>query len=118
MTVVLSAALPNGVVAPSIMGDKVTVLSNITFSGTYKTGGDASLAPLLEAIISEIGRGTLEWVSVEGAPGYIFKWNFETMKLQLFRTGAAVKGPLEELPEEAYPAAITGAKWRVFVIGR
>lgn len=118
MTVVLGAVVANGTVVPKVWGDSLVVNSTITFSGTYKTGGDAGLAAILEELFKEIGRGSIDWVEVDGGVGYVFKWNYETNKLQLFRTGAAVKGVLEENPEEAYPAAITGAKLRLLAVGR
>lgn len=120
MTVVLGSI--SGVVttpSPSVIGDKLCILCSLTFSSTYKTGGDTTLATEIETILKETGRGSIDWVKVDGCPGYVFTYNYETSKLQLFRTGAAVKGVLEELPEEEYPALVrTGSKPRLFAIGR
>lgn len=118
MTVVLGPINPNGVVTTSVLGDKLCVLTNITFKGEYKTGGDSSLAPLLESLFKENGRGTIEWVEVQGSPGYMFMWNPETSKLQTIWSGKE-SAVLKELTEAEYPALIrTGSKPRLFALGR
>lgn len=119
MTVVLNPAMSNGVVAPIVLGNHFAVTCKVTLSGVYKTGGDVSLLALIEAIFLQEGRGTIDWIDVKGVPGYLIQWNPETKKLQVFRTGAAVKGVFEELPEEEYPAALRGeGKLNMLAIGR
>lgn len=119
MTVVLGSILANGTVTPSVVGDKLSIITKLTFSGEYKTGGDITLGEEIKKLLEEIGRGTIEWVDVTGSPGYVFSYNYETAKLQVFRTGTALKGVLEELPEAEYPALIrTGSQPHLFCIGR
>jgi hypothetical protein len=49
------------------IGNKWMILCGCAFSSTYKTGGDLSLGPLLEAILKEEGRGSIEWVPYRGS---------------------------------------------------
>lgn len=118
MTVVL-AELNNQPVVPHCDGDDWEIVCGLTFSSTYKTGGDTTFQVAIEAILKELGTGTINYVSISGAPGYVLQYNYKTGKLQVFRTGAAVKGVLEELPEEEYPALLREAGLiRCQVVGR
>lgn len=118
MTIVL-AEVEGDPIEPHSTGDAYQIRCGITLSSTYKTGGDITISEALETQLKQIGAGTIVWLDVQGdAKGYIFSYNYATKKLLVYRTGAAVKGALEELPEEAYPAAITGAKLRVLCIGK
>jgi hypothetical protein len=118
MTIVLSALGEEGVIKPHVYGDKYAFTTAVTFSSTYKTGGDATLGEELKKLLAQLGSGIIDEVDITGdTKGYNLVYNYETNKLVVYRTGAAVKGAFEELPEEAYPAAITGAKVRVTCIG-
>lgn len=113
MTVVLGPILPNGVVVPSALGDKWSILSGVTFSSTYKTGGDASFAEQVEAILKEVGRGSIDFVQVDGPITHYPKYDYVNNKLQWIVAATGV-----ELAEAAYPAGITGRTTRAYVLGR
>jgi hypothetical protein len=118
MTVVL-AEINNEPVVPHCDGDDWSIQCGLTLSSTYKTGGDTTFKEEVEKVLKELGAGTIIFVCVNGAPGYVIQYNYKTGKLQVFRTGAAVKGVLEELPEEEYPAALREAGLlRVQVTGK
>lgn len=118
MTVVL-AAIENQPVTPHSDGDDWEIRCGITLSSTYKTGGDTTLKTELEVILKQLGVGVIDFCQINGAPGYVLQYNYKTGKLQVFRTGAAVKGVLEELPEEEYPALLREAGLlRMLVMGR
>lgn len=105
MTVVLTE-IRNQPVVPHSDGDDWEIRCGITLSALYKTGGDTTLKEALEAILKTQGTGNIDFVQINGAPGYVVQYNYKTGKMQVFRTGAAVKGVLEELPEEEYPALL------------
>lgn len=105
MTVVLTPIEGNPVV-PHTDGDDWEIRCGVTLSAVYKTGGDTTLKEAIEAILKQTGVGVIDFCQVNGAPGYVVQYNYKTGKLQVFRTGAAVKGVLEELPEEEYPALL------------
>jgi hypothetical protein len=117
MTVVLTE-IGNQPVTPHSDGDDWEIRCGITLSSTYKTGGDTTFKEAVEAVLKQLGTGTIGFVIINGAPGYVIQYNYKTGKLQVFRTGAALKGVLEELPEEEYPAALREAGLlRVMVAG-
>lgn len=118
MTVVL-ASIENQPVTPHSDGDDWEIRSGITLSGTYKTGGDTTLKEEVEKVLKQLGVGAIDFCQINGAPGYVLQYNYKTGKLQVFRTGAAVKGVLEELPEEEYPALLREVGLlRMFIAGR
>lgn len=118
MTVVL-AEVANEPVVPHSDGDDWEIRCGLTLSSTYKTGGDTTFKEAVEAVLKEVGTGVINFVTINGAPGYVVQYNYKTGKLQVFRTGAAVKGVLEELPEEEYPALLREAGLlRVLIAGR
>lgn len=117
MTVVLSAITANRPVTANVQGTYLEILENIKLSGEYKTGGDSSLLPILEAYFKQEGNGEVRWVNVSGVPGYVFIWNYETSKLQVFESGKEAK-PLKEIAEAEYPEAIRNATIRMFAIGK
>lgn len=117
MTVVLKPVSPNGVVVPTVFGDKLVLIEALVFSSTYKTGGDTALAKEIEIIFKENGGGLIRWIQVSGVPGYLFIYNYETNKLQVYQSGKE-SAILKELPEAEYPAAIREGKPRLFAIGR
>jgi len=118
MTVVLgSITNPAVSVVPRVYGTDLAVLSTVTFSGNYATGGDLTLTPLLESLFKLTGRGTVEWVQVGGVPGYLVTYNYETGGLQVFES-AASGAAFKEFTAGAYAGAITGAKARLFALGR
>lgn len=114
MTVAIGLLQANEPISPKVIGDTQMVLCELDLTGVYKTGGDASLLPLLESLFKQVGLGVVEWVMVSGIPGYVFMWNSETNKLQVFE-GAA--GLLKELAEAEYPAAIRTGDARMFALG-
>jgi len=117
MAIALEPNVSNGVVVPEVIGNRLSVICFLKFSGEYKTGGDSSLAKTLEAYFKEIGKGTITWVQVTGTPGYIYMYNFETSKLQVFDSGKE-KEALAELKEEEYPKKIrTESKPKLFAVG-
>lgn len=118
MTLVLTG-IEGQPVVPHSDGDDWEIRCGLTATSTYKTGGDTTFKEEVEKILKQLGIGVIDFVIVNGVPGYVFTYNYKTGKLQVFRTGAAVKGVLEELPEEEYPAAIreVGAL-RALVMGR
>lgn len=122
MTVVLQTTVPNSndpVVVHSGPGDFWFLIGQLTFSGNYSANGEAALAEEIKNILKQLGTGTILWLDVQGdTAGFVFAYNYTTEKLQIYRTGTALKGKLEELPAGALPAEITGAKVRVFAIGR
>jgi uncharacterized protein YigE (DUF2233 family) len=117
MTVVLATIQSNEPVEPKIFGDTQVIISGLTFSGTYKTGGDSSLLPLLESLWKQQGVGIIEWVQVSGIPGFVFIYNYATNKLQVYESGKEGEA-FKELAEAEYPAAIREAgKARLFAMG-
>src|SRR5438445_1012791 len=122
MTVVVEPTAPGSmdpVVPHAGPGDLWFVLGELKFSGNYAAGGEIKLSEEIESALKQVGTGKILWLDVQGdAKGFIFAFNYETGKLQIYQTGAALKGKLEELPAGALPAEITGAKVRVFAIGR
>jgi hypothetical protein len=117
MTVAISAVLSNKPVTAGVEGTFLEMIENIKLSGEYKTGGDSSLTAILEAYFKQEGVGEIRWVNVSGVPGYVFVWNYETNKLQVFESGKEKK-PLSELPEAEYPEAIRNATVRMYAIGK
>lgn len=97
------------------------LVGELTFSGSYATGGDAlDFAPVLK----KIGSGQVMHVSFLPKAGYQFDYNGSTKKV-IVRQGdndGIADGPGIELPAAAYPAAITGLvagnKVSVMVLGR
>src|SRR5437868_2938682 len=88
----------------------------LTASSTYKTGGDESFKTAVEAVLKQQGIGVIDFVVVNGVPGYFIQYNYKTGKLQVFE-GAA--GLLKELAEAEYPAAIREAGiLRAMILGR
>lgn len=119
MTVVLTPLAKNETVTPHSDGDDWEIRCGITVSSTYKTGGDTTFKKEIEAVLKQLGTGIINFVMVNGCPGYLLQYNYKTEKLQVFRTGAALKGVLEELPEEEYPAALREAGiLRAIVLGK
>lgn len=117
MTIVL-AEVNNNPVVPHASGDTWRLTCGVTLSGTYKTGGDITLAEAIEKILGEQGTGVITWLDIQGdTGGFVLQFNYATGKLKVYRTGTALKGKFEELPEEAYPAELTGAKLRIFAMG-
>lgn len=117
MTMTLGAITSNGVVRPHVQGDLISFIETAVFTGEYKTGGDTSVVKLLEQILSQNGTGVVMWVQVSGVPGFIFIYNYETNKLQVFDSGKEGEA-FKELPEGEYPAAIRNSKPRVYVLGK
>jgi hypothetical protein len=117
MTVVVGPIVSTGTVRPHVLGDRQSFIENLTFSGTYKTGGDETFKTAIEALLKQQGEGTILWVEVDGTPGYKYTYNYETGKLQVFESGAS-GAVMKELAEAEYPALIrTGSKPRAFVLG-
>lgn len=118
MTVVL-AELSNQPVTPHSDGDDWEIRCGLLFSGVYKTGGDESLKAALESVLKELGVGAIDFVVINGYPGYLIYYNYATGKMQVFDTGSASGEPLKELPEAEYPAVLREAnKGRIFCAGR
>lgn len=113
MTVVLSGTISNIPVVTRVYGSDLAIIAALTFSGTYKTGGDETLLPLLESIFKQQGRGTVEWVDVKGPVSHYAMYDFAAGKLKFIVAATGV-----ELAEAAYPAGITGASSRLLAIGR
>jgi hypothetical protein len=119
MTAVLEEIGGAGPVVPHSGGDFWEVRAALKLSGTYKTGGDITLSEVLETKLKEVGTGIIEWVDVQGKTGgYVLQYDYTNKKLMVFRTGGALKGALEQLPEEAYPAALTEPGLRVLAVGK
>jgi len=118
MTVVLEPLAEEGVLRPHATGDKWTIAGRLKFSGNYTAGGETGLLGEIEAILRQLGVNAIDYVDVSGnTEGYVLNWNYSNGKLQIYQTGAALKGKLEELPAGALPAGVTGAAVRLFCIG-
>lgn len=118
MTVVL-AEMNNEPVVPHSDGDDWEIRCGITLSAVYKTGGDTSFKEAVESVLKQLGTGIINFVTINGAPGFLIQYNYKTGKLQVFRTGTALKEPFEELPEAEYPAALREAGLiRALIAGR
>lgn len=114
---VMSSVSTGGVVRSHVEGDKQEIIEALTFSGTYKTGGEISIAENIEGLLKQFGQGIIQWVQVTGVPGYLFIFNYATSKLQVIDTGASSGAAFSELAEGEYPAAIREGKPRIFAIG-
>lgn len=79
---------------------KKRVVAELTFSGTYTTGGEAPTAGFL----AELGLSSVDMANLEaGAPvaqaalGTIAKYEYSTNKVTLWEGAAAADNPFEEL---------------------
>lgn len=117
MSVVLSE-FNNEPVVPHSDGDDWEIRCGLTFSGEYKTGGDSTFKEVVEAVLKELGTGIINFVIINGVPGYFIQYNYKTGKLQVFWSGAS-GAVLKELTEAEYPAAIREAGIvRALIAGR
>lgn len=102
------------------VGDRYVLIGTIALSGNYAVGGDALS---FVARFAQTGLGEVDFVEVHPIAGYLFEYDYDDAKLQVFQqTDPAAAGganiPLVELAAAAYPAALTGATPRVLVWGR
>lgn len=104
-----------GPVVPHTDGDDWEIRAALTFTGNYVAGGEVSFKAAVEAILKQLGVGVIDMVIVNGVPGYVVMYNYETGNLMVYE-GAA--GALKEIAAAAYPAAVLGAKARVWIAGR
>lgn len=103
-------SLGEQVVSPHVAGDLIFALREITFSGTYPTGGET--LDFTSTIKRGSGIGKTIMVIPEGKAGYEFEWDRANSKLKVNTTAAT------ELAAAAYPAGLTAGTLRVLVIGR
>lgn len=117
MSIALKGQFSNAPVNTEVEGKHLELFSILVFTGEYKKGGDASLAKTLEAYFKQTGRGTIDWVQVSGVPGFIFIYNYETSKLQVFESGKEGE-TFKELAEGEYPKVIrTESVAKMFAVG-
>jgi len=79
---------------------KKRVVADLTFSGTYTTGGEVTT----NGFLRDLGLSSMDIAHIEsGAPvaqaalGTIAKYEYSTDKITLWESGAAVDTPFKEL---------------------
>jgi hypothetical protein len=110
MTVVLGSVSGTGTPVYHSIGDRWELIGTLTFSSTYAAGGDTLD---LSTILSGVGVGVIDKVSIDLVNGYHLGYNYTTKKITVWDPSTNA-----ELANGAYPAAITGATPRVLVVGR
>lgn len=104
--------------------DLLCLIGELTFSGSYATGGEVITAPNFETLLKQIGNGTVHQVIFDNnSVGYLLDYDYTTKKVLVFQgdnTNAAA-APGIQLPAAGYPAALTGLaagnRVKVTVIG-
>jgi hypothetical protein len=90
------------------MGSLFCLVGTFTFSGSYATGGDATLN--LETIFKRIGLGRVYFISP--VRGNSAEWDSANDKLKLYASANT------EVAAAAYNAALTASPVPVIIIGR
>lgn len=90
------------------LGSLTCLAGTLTFTGSYATGGDATLN--LEAIFKRIGLGMVLFISP--VRGNTAEWDPTNDKLKLYASANT------EVAAAAYNAALTASPVPVLIIGR
>lgn len=89
-------------------GDLLVLVGTLTFSGSYATGGDATLN--LETVFKRIGLGTV--FHITPLRGNTAEWDPVADKLKLYASANT------EVAAAAYNAALTASPVPVMIWGR
>lgn len=91
------------------------VIADLTFSGTYTTGGEAPSAGFLKSMeFSKIHFVTLTQTDTGTTTGLVAKYDHTNNKVMLCETAATVDNPLKELTSAA---SLTNIAFRAEFIG-
>lgn len=101
-------------------GDFLLLAGELTFSGSYATGGEVP-SPTFADVLKRIGAGQVMFVLFSHRAGYLTEFDPATGKV-LVRQGAGSGAPAGELAAAGYPAGLTGLtagnRVKVLVFGR
>lgn len=96
----------------TVFGDRKVTVTDVTFDGSYPTGGEPLSA-------SALGLSSVAFVLPDGsADGFVFEYDYanETLKAFFADYDAAADGALIELPDTS--AAVDGVTVRVLAVAQ